>query len=504
MKRILRCLAMAVTLVFLFSSAAMAVDTFNILSVAVLDGGYLNIIGGTDYTDQQDLNFTAKTENGEVQIDQSFVLSKEGTSWFIILDYHTSVHYKDSLQKCQNALLKELATVIQSKDEGALVPSNFAAEIHLDQASTLRDELTATPSASETAALVPTLGKVMDYIAENRQNLMPNVAVVMITSALEDIDLTEAERILENNRGTTTHIICTLPKVETAGEARRAQGDQLQKKAKLTVGGTGYITESGSEDEGRKAVKRIQSAERRKIYMLLDPQNSVNTGKELTITQKTAGGKEMSETINIDALYDSWNEALKSRTPQQEQEAEGFKPSNIPSTSSTNSASRIQVNQNYNPPVPTESGLSTELLIGIILAVVVIALVVVLLITRKKKGGKSNKSAPVYADSASSQSSGTTVTLSGDNGTVLKGTMKNNRLTIGRDAGRGAMVAIPNDGKLSGLHCTLTKQGGGITLTDNGSTNGTKVNGTKVTGTVNLNQNDKVTMGSATYTITWR
>ena len=82
---------------------------------------------------------------------------------------------------------------------------------------------------------------------------------------------------------------------------------------------------------------------------------------------------------------------------------------------------------------------------------------------------------------------------------------KYNMLTIGRN-GAKAMLSVPNDGKLSGLHATLAKQGNAMLITDNGSTNGTKVNGNKIeTGVPTaLNQNDAVTLGSTTYTISWR
>jgi len=43
-------------------------------------------------------------------------------------------------------------------------------------------------------------------------------------------------------------------------------------------------------------------------------------------------------------------------------------------------------------------------------------------------------------------------------------------------------------------------------ITDNGSTNGTKLNGTKIPAAAPtpVHQNDTVTLGSTTYTISWR
>ncbi len=507
MKKILRCLALTVMLVFLFSSAAMAVDALNIFSVGMDDKGNLDIYAGTDYTDTKDMNFSASTENGPLKISGSLVLNKEGTSWFIVLDYHRSIHYKQ-IPEIQDRVLADLAGIIQSKDEGALVLSNYDPSIHVEQSSTLKENLVKTPGSSDSSALVVTMGKVMDYISSNRQNLMPNVAVVVITSALEAVDLQEAERILQNHRLITTHIICTLPSEATAGAARRETGYQLQNLAKLTIGGTGYITEKLSKDEADNAVTRIAKNERRKIFIVIDPEKAGNAGKKLTITQTTAGGKELADTVDLsDDDYKQWTELIGKRDPDPVPSDTPDIPS-IVTKSSSNSAARARYYEYEAPQEESKGGFSTELLIGIILAAVVIALAVVLILTRKGKGkgkGKKGQAVSAYVDSgASAKPAAVTVTLSGDNGAVLKGQMKNNRLTIGRDASRGAMIAVPNDGKLSGLHATLTKQGNTMTLTDNGSTNGTKVNGSKVTGPVTLKQNDTITMGSATYTVTWR
>ena len=148
------------------------------------------------------------------------------------------------------------------------------------------------------------------------------------------------------------------------------------------------------------------------------------------------------------------------------------------------------------------------LLIGIIIGAVVLALLAVLLVMRLRKGGNKNKKSAsvIYGGGSSSGgSAGTTVTLTGTNGSVLKGQIKNGKMTIGRNGAR-AMVSVPNDGKLSGLHATFTKQGNSLMITDNGSTNGTKVNGNKIGANVPtmLQPNDTITLGSTTYTVTWR
>ena len=138
----------------------------------------------------------------------------------------------------------------------------------------------------------------------------------------------------------------------------------------------------------------------------------------------------------------------------------------------------------------------------------VLALVVALLITRANKNKKAQKATvPIYAgsNSGASSSGGTTITLSGNNGSVLKGQMKGGKLTVGRN-GAKAMLTVPSDGKLSGLHATFTKQGNQMMITDNGSTNGTKLNGNKIPAAAPtpVHQNDTITLGSTTYTISWQ
>lgn len=512
MKKITRCLAMAVMLIFLFSASALAVDTLNLLAVGVREGGYLNLIAATDYTDDQDMQFKAATENGELEITTSLVLSKEGTSWFFVLDYYRDTQF-GQIKGVQDRALAKMSDMILSKDEGALVLSSADPAITLEKAASLKETLKATPGTTDGKELPGTIRKVMNYINDHGADLMPNVAVVVLTPALADINVADIENTLAANSGITTHILCVMPSESTVGANRRETASQLQGKARLTVGGTGYLTEKATNDEADKAVERIKNAERRKLFMLLKPKSAANVGKKLTLTQTTAGGKTLTADIELsDETVENWKKQaavqpvnpVNPDNPNNPDNPGGTDVPDVGKIIRVSGGMPMQVNTNYNPPVPAASGMGTELIIGIILGVVIIALVIILLLSRRKKTKKPQSAAAVYASSSSQSSSGVTVTLNGANGAVLKAQMKNNRLTIGRDKNRGAMLAVPNDGKLSGLHATLTKQGSTMTLTDNNSTNGTKVNGNKVTGPVTLQQNDTVTMGSTTYTITWR
>ena len=67
-------------------------------------------------------------------------------------------------------------------------------------------------------------------------------------------------------------------------------------------------------------------------------------------------------------------------------------------------------------------------------------------------------------------------------------------------------LCIPDDGYVSGTHCKFEIKDGVLYITDLGSSNGTKVNGNRIApaAPVQLQQNDTVTLGSTTYTVTWR
>lgn len=506
MMKKLTCLVAALLLALISCTSALAEDVLNMLSVRVVTGGYLSVIAATDYTSQEDMNFSAQTENGELEISDSLVLRNEGTTWFVILEHN---YYQDNsnYSKMTTRILKDISEMIDNKDDGAVVRCDSEHAINIEQAETFRESLKKSHNRTDPTELAATVKGVMRYISENADKLMPNVAVIILTacpegkvteSMVDEIGVT----LLENNM-ITTHIVVTAG--QQVHKKDRELGQRLIDKAKATVGGTGFMTEILKEDEADRAVKRINDAERRKVLMLLDPKTESALGHTLTITQTTKGGKKLTDSVNLpDAMYNLWEEEFKTRTP----EVEAPKPIEVTHNVSAPSSS-TWINEDYNPPMDmTGGGLSTELLIGIIVGAIVLVLLIVLLLLRlKKNSGKTPDT--IYASSASSasgsSSGGTTITLAGNNGSVLKGRMQGGRLTIGRN-GAKAMVSVPNDGKLSGLHATFTKQGNSLILTDNGSTNGTKVNGIRIEPNTptQLQQNDTVALGSTIYTVTWK
>lgn len=66
---------------------------------------------------------------------------------------------------------------------------------------------------------------------------------------------------------------------------------------------------------------------------------------------------------------------------------------------------------------------------------------------------------------------------------------------MGRERGH---VLFPEDGYVSGLHCSVTKQGDGMVLTDLGSSNGTFV---KLTGERELRDGDILLMGQQLFRV---
>ncbi len=513
MAKKLTCLLLSLVLALALTATAFAMETLNLLSIRVSDPGYLSIIAGTDYTAEADMNFSAFTENGDLDIANTLVLREGGTSWFIIMEYG-NYQGNESHQKTANRVLKKISEMIDDKDEGALIRCDEKHTVTLEKSDALRKSLTVTHQPTNAKELANTVRATMDYIQNNAANLMPNVAVIIVTacpsSKVTDTMIEDIGNVLNTNNSVTTHIIVTA--ASSVYREDRVVGQKLIEKAKLTVGGTGYITEKLTEAEADYAVQNINDTERRKILMLLDPKAKKNLGHKLTIQQTTAGGKLMSVELDIpDGLYNIWESSMDQRTANGGSNGDGGG-----STAPTPPPSIIYggvggentwVNTDVYDFTNKNKGMSTELLVGLIAGGVLLALLAVLLILRLKKNKKSDTAdTKIYASNAGrAAAAGTTVTLTGSNGQLLKGTMKNNMLTIGRN-GAKAMLSVPNDGKLSGLHATLAKQGNAMLITDNGSTNGTKVNGNKIeTGVPTaLNQNDAVTLGSTTYTISWR
>ncbi len=65
-------------------------------------------------------------------------------------------------------------------------------------------------------------------------------------------------------------------------------------------------------------------------------------------------------------------------------------------------------------------------------------------------------------------------------------------ITLGRDITNDIVI---NDPEVSRHHCRLTQGGGGFTIEDLGSTNGTFINGQRLTGARPLSHGDMVGLG---------
>ena len=497
----LSCLLLALVLALAVGTTALADAALYMLSANPLEGGYLSVIAQTEYTGETDMQFTANTENGDLEVINSSALRKDGTTWFVIMEYN---YYYDNSHyaKTQERALKDIADAVTDKDNGALVRCDTDRVINLEQPDLFKTSLTKKHVKTKPEELLATLRAVHQYISDNPDKLKPNVAIVIVTACpsgkITEAMIQEIGTELENYNLISTHIIVTA--AQGVHKQDRELGQMLIDRAYSTVAGTGYMTDKLTEDEADKGVQRLNDSERRKIKLFLDPETEKNIGHKLTLTQTLANGKQLvSEAELPDSVYDLWEKYIKDRPG---------KPIETPKINSYDAGSVFTGSVMKQVPQEKKSeGISTELLIGIIAGVVVLALLAALLITNANKKKKKQQSAtPVFTGSSGGSSSGgPTITLSGANGSVLKGQMKGGKLTVGRN-GAKAMLTVPSDGKLSGLHATFTKQGNQMMITDNGSTNGTKLNGNKIPAATPtpIHQNDTVTLGSTTYTISWR
>ncbi len=507
--RKVRCLAAALLLVFLIGGTALAVEDIALSLVTVRDSGTLEVIGSSGYTSEDDMNFTASTENGELEVSNAVALRNEGTSWFVILEYGSD-NKNDKLREVSDEVMKGVAAMVLDIDDGALIPCADGTQVNVQKAQPFRDALNGVHGTTKQSLLPATLNTVMNYISDHRANLMPNVAVIIITQAriLKDTELDAMQETLTKFNTVTTHVVCPLP--ASAGKDWKDKALRVAQMGAGTLSGSGYITRESNSAEAAKAVENIRNLERSMIMLLLKPtRNSADAvGQELSVTQTTAGGKQLTVKAKLtNETLELWRRKIEEEQPAPVPGESEPEPETMITNLFNHSAGTLmwEAQEVEQPP----EGLSMELIIGIGVGVLILALVIVLIAVRhsRKKDKKTATTAygvPAAGGSSGGGGGGPQVTLRGDDGSLYTGTMKNNRLIIGRDARKGAMLAIQGDGKLSGVHVMLEKQGGQLLVTDQNSLNGTKINGTKITGSMILNQNDSMTIGSHTYTVTWR
>ena len=520
--RKLRCIALALLLVFLMGTAAMAVENISIVNISVRDYGTLEVVLTTGYPDPEDRNFTAYTENGDLEVNGVFALAEEAKTWFVILEYGSD-NQNENLRVASNEIMKGLArNLVKDKDEGALILCNKDPIIEkYTKAEPFRDVLSQNDHGTTDYKYLPTtLKAVMKYIAENNV-VNPSVVVIAQARLLNDDQMRDIREILTDNvyRRISTHIVC--PIASSADRTWVSRAEQLKDYGFSTLSGSGrilYIDQSNTAVEADKAVEQIGRLERSKMLLLIDPKvrHESAIGKQLTVKQTTSGAIEMESTVkldNSDGTYAAWKREIERELPGEQSGGSGNSPEGTPKpgVSLFGSGSSFL----YVPPDEEEkpAGISAELLVGIILGVVIIALAAVLLLVKRNKSKTKKTATTVHgvsyaAGSSGSGSSGsgagTKVTLTAEDGHTVSGTMKNNRLIIGRDGRKGAQLAIPSDGKLSGVHVILEKQGNQLLVTDQHSMNGTKVNGERITGSMLINQNDTLGIGSHNYTVSWR
>ncbi len=514
MRHIYRCIAIALVLVLVCASSALASNELTPRAYAVPpDSGLLYMIISSDHTKEEDMVFSAKSENGDIKVESAVSMRSEGYTWFFVVDTH-AVYSKEPVKKTEKRILSDLLAMIQDSDQGMLVLSadNFRLG-NLRSASDLRRAFDVfelqSPSKdlpdTDSSQLPNTLRRVLEYIDQNKENC-PNAAVVVVTTGNLDPSLIDGngygsfKTILREYQHITTHVICMVP----SSSSRDSVGDWYKRAVRLvetadhsTICGLAVMANDLTDVAADYAVGEVKKREFSLINLVLNPLALKNIGKKLTITQTLQNGDKLEGTADIGeqgSEYQKWEEYWNKHIDTDLQ-PNGYTPF-------TKSSTFVLTNYDNKNAIKPEPEIPWALIIGIALGVLILALTIVLIAVRR---GHKQKDAPaVSMNYTPVQPRGTVVVLQDAAGTRLTGTMKNGKLTIGRYAGKGSMLVIPNDVKLSGLHATLTKNGNSITIMDNHSTNGTKVNGTVISSAVTLRQNDMVTMGSNTYKVTWQ
>ena len=135
------CLILGLVLALAIGTSAQAdAASLNLMYARALDEGYLSVTAGTDYTGDADMSFTAKTENGDLEVISASALRNEGTTWFVILDYNF-YDGNNNYSKVMRRALKMLSDSVSDKDMGALVRCDTDRAINLEQASFFRNSL---------------------------------------------------------------------------------------------------------------------------------------------------------------------------------------------------------------------------------------------------------------------------------------------------------------------------------------------------------------------------
>ncbi len=503
MKRLTRLLALVLLAAFLCATAAFAEDELRFAAYQVFDDGYMHVLLMTNHAEEENLNFTVTADGYPVKVEQAYPMRSKSTSWYVVLDYGRYINTGDTnyVTRTQDEMLQGVSNLVADSDQGALVLVSdqiTAQNISMTDANVLRDNLRKAPNPTVQggAALLKTLQAVVNHAqnrqldAQNDQTLPEKVCIVVLTPG-RDVDAQTSDEIgklLKENSGYTTHILCAAGSEKSYGAEQRGWRDnanKLQEKAALTAGGVGFITDELTTEEAAEGVQRVSDAERSMVRLELNFQSYGNVGKEIKITQQLADGREL--TMAPFYLSDDALNVIKTAISSKR-------------TAVAHISNGALLMTDVNAPI-TPKGLGLEAIIAIVLGVIIIALVIVLVLLRVKK--KQPKNGKVYPVASAAPPRKTQVIFTGANGATLCGELSGGRLTVGRDPSRAKLVV--NDPKASGLHMTLSLQGDGrLLLTDNNSTNGVKVNNAKVNGSIVLKQNDVVAFGSASYTVSWR
>ena len=215
MRKTFASLVLALVLVLTCITGALAEDLLLVTGELDSDVSMLYVTVSTEFPELENLNFTASTENGELEVVGISALRDLGTSWFVIVDFSNNAgNYQRQLFRTEMQFLQKLGDIVQPIDAGRVVTVDANPTIGIEQmADSFRSALGVQPLATDSHYLDVTMRRVFQYIRENRGDLKQNVAVVVVTAGniTQDSDLTTIGSTLRSYSDITTHIVAFAP-----------------------------------------------------------------------------------------------------------------------------------------------------------------------------------------------------------------------------------------------------------------------------------------------------
>ena len=283
---------------------------FEIHSVRIMGDGLLQAVLRNGSGSRSLSDYSAGTENGMLDVTDTKGWDRMGTSWFVILDYGAEIHTVSTplLKQSQDRILNGISNLVGEADEGALVLCSAQPSIVVKENEQFRSDLCKSAVATDTVWLPLTTEHVMAYIREHREELQPNIYVILFSHGYDATASIRSgiETTLRNNSDISTHVISVAGSAKTYGskpDGWRDRATQLSILGALTSGGGGFVTLDLSIMEADQAWQSVKDAMTGCMALTLCPQDAESLGRELTISQ--ASGSAAHYTLSEEE-YAAW------------------------------------------------------------------------------------------------------------------------------------------------------------------------------------------------------